>query len=66
MANKLPYAYWYGDPLTEFQYLLYEQAIIQDSIIEEYIGHDRLGDAQDLIDYIKRKINEQDQQKPGP
>ena len=64
MAKKLPYAYWHGDPLTEFQYLLYEQAIIQDSIIEEYIGHDRLGDAQDLIDDIKRKINEQDQQKP--
>jgi len=55
MEDKKPYAYWYGDPLTEFQYHLYLQDILLDNIIEEYVNENRLSEAEYYLDIIKRK-----------
>lgn len=58
MANKKPYAYWYGDPLTEFEYNIYLQDILLDNIIEEYVQSYRLDEAYYYINLIKRGIND--------
>lgn len=53
MEDKKPYAYWYGDPLTEFEYNIYLQDILLDNIIEEYVQDNRLDEANHYIDKIK-------------
>jgi len=58
MADKKPYAYWHGDPLTEFEYHIYLQDILLDNIIEEYVQADRLSEAEYYLDLIRRKTNE--------
>ena len=58
MADKKPYAYWRGDPLTEFEYHIYLQDILLDNIIEEYVQADRLSEAEYYLDLIRRKTNE--------
>lgn len=58
MADKKPYAYWYGDPLTEFEYNIYLQDILLDNIIEEYVQACRLDEADYYIELIRRKSNE--------
>lgn len=64
MEDKKPYAYWFGDALTEFQYHLYLQDILLDNIIEEYVNADRVEEAQYYIDIIRQKSNDQNQQEP--
>lgn len=58
MADKKPYAYWYGDPITEFEYNIYLQDILLDNIIEEYVQACRLDEADYYIELIRRKSNE--------
>ena len=58
MEDKKPYAYWYGDPLTEFEYNIYLQDILLDNIIEEYVQACRLDEADYYIELIRRKSNE--------
>ena len=58
MADKKPYAYWYGDPLTEFEYNIYLQDILLDNIIEEYVQAYRLDEADYYIELIRRNSNE--------
>jgi glutamine synthetase len=53
-----PYAYWFGDALTEFEYHLYLQDILLDNIIEEYVNAERLDEARYYIDLIKQKPND--------
>jgi hypothetical protein len=58
MEEEEPYAYWFGDPLTEFEYHLYLQDILLDNIIEEYVNAERLDEARYYIDLIKQKPND--------
>lgn len=58
MADKKPYAYWHGDPLTEFEYNMYLQDILLDNIIEEYVQAYRLDEADYYIELIRRNRNE--------
>lgn len=58
MADKKPYAYWYGDALTEFEYHIYLQDILLDNIIEEYVQAERLDEADYYIELARRKSNE--------
>lgn len=64
MEDKKPYAYWFGDALTEFQYHLYLQDILLDNIIEEYVNADRVDEALYYIDLIRQKPNDKNQQEP--
>ena len=64
MEDKEPYAYWFGDALTEFEYHLYLQDILLDVIIEEYVNADRVDEALHYIDIIRQKSNDQNQQEP--